>query len=92
MAEPVHGESSWDKQGRWGQRDFTAAVADHLDGKALHHNRWETGRVVVQSLLGAQQSIYENTKIDFPLNFNDAQWHALRARLLAEQKAREAKA
>ena len=92
MTEPIHGESSWDKQGRQGQRDFTAAVADHLDGKALHHNRWETGRVVVLALLGAQQSIYENTRIDFPLNFDDAKWEALRARLLAEQKAREATA
>lgn len=92
MAEPIHGESSWDQQGRQGQRDFTAAVADHLDGKALHHNRWETGRAVVAALLGAQQSIYENCRIDFPLNFDDEKWYALRARLLAEQKAREAKA
>jgi len=88
MAQAIHGESSWDKQGWGGQRDFTAAVADHLDGKRPHHNRWETGRAVVLSLLGAQQSIYENTRIDFPLNFDDEKWHALRARLLAEQKAR----
>jgi len=91
MAEPIYGESSWDKMGWQGQRDFTAAVADHLDGKKPHLNRWETGRVVVEALLGAQQSIYENRRIDFPLHFDDTKWWALRYRLLAEQKARQAR-
>ena len=39
MAQPECGPSSWDQQGWQGQRDFTAAVADALDGKKPHLNR-----------------------------------------------------
>ncbi|MEN6546205.1 MAG: Gfo/Idh/MocA family oxidoreductase [Armatimonadia bacterium] len=88
MATPLHGESSWDNQGWKGQRDFTAAVADHLDGKKLHLNRFEVGKAGFNALIGAQQSIYENRRIHFPNTFTDDQWHALRARLLAEQNER----
>lgn len=81
MAQPIHGESSWTNQGWQGQRDFTAAVADHLDGKKPHLNRFAIGKNVVNSLLGAQQSIYEGRKIEFPQTLTDEQWQALRDRL-----------
>ncbi|MFO7947092.1 MAG: hypothetical protein R6V19_09770, partial [Armatimonadota bacterium] len=81
MAEPVRGESSWDHQGAQGQRDFTAAVADALDGKEPHLNRFEVGRAVFNTLIGAQQSIYEGAPIDFPHTFTDDQWMDLRERL-----------
>jgi predicted dehydrogenase len=87
MAEPIHGESSWDKQGWAGQRDFTAAVADHLDGKNPHLNRFEVGKAVVNNLLAAQQSIYENRRIDLPHTLTDMQWEELRERLRQQDKA-----
>ncbi len=81
MAQPEHGPSSWDQQGWQGQRDFTAAVADALDGKKPHLNRFETGRNVVHALLAAQQSIYAGKRVDLPLDFSDEQWSELRERL-----------
>jgi len=78
MAEPVHGESSWDKQGWQGQRDFTAAVADALDGTRPHLNRFETGRNTVDALLAAQQSVYLGRRIDLPHTYTDEEWTALR--------------
>ena len=81
MAQPVHGESSWTSQGWQGQRDFTAAVADALDGKQPHLNRFETGKRTVETLLGAQQSIYEGRRVSLPPTFTDEQWQTLRERL-----------
>jgi predicted dehydrogenase len=81
MAEPVHGESSWDHQGWQGQRDFTQAVADWLDGGEPHLNRFEVGRAVFHALMGAQHSVYASRKIPLPSEFTDEQWTELRQRL-----------
>jgi len=81
MAEPVRGESSWDTQGWQGQRDFTAAVADWLDTGKPHLNRWEVAKAGFSALIGAQQSIYEGKRINFPQTFTDDQWLELRQRL-----------
>ncbi|MHB8996417.1 MAG: Gfo/Idh/MocA family protein [Armatimonadota bacterium] len=81
MAEPIHGESSWDTQGRTGQRDFTAAVGEYLETGKPHLNRWEVAKAGFSALIGAQQSIYEGKRIDFPQTFTDEQWQALRDRL-----------
>lgn len=81
MAEPVHGESSWDTQGWQGQRDFTAAVGEWLDTGKPHLNRWEVARAGFSALIGAQQSIYEGKRIEFPHTFTDEQWLELRDRL-----------
>lgn len=81
MAQPEYGESSWTTQGWQGQRDFTAAVADALDGKRPHLNRFAVGKNGVNALLGAQQSIYEGRQVALPPTFTDAQWQELRDRL-----------
>jgi predicted dehydrogenase len=81
MAQPVRGESSWDKQGLAGQRDFTKAVADWLDGGEPHLNRWEVAKNVFNALIGMQQSVYEGRKVPLPHTFTDAQWTELRERL-----------
>lgn len=83
MAEPVHGPSSWDEQGLAGQRDFTQAAADWLDGGAPHLNRWELHRKSVEALLAAQKSVYEGRRVELPVDFTDDQWLALRERLRA---------
>lgn len=90
MAEPIHGESSWANQGWAGQRDFTAAVAEALDGGRPHLNRFEVGKAVFNALIGAQQSIYEKCRIDFPQTFTDEQWIELRAQMKAEMAQRQA--
>jgi predicted dehydrogenase len=74
MAEPEHGESSWDNQQRDGQRDFTQAVADWLDGGEPHLNRFETARATFDALTGALQSVYEGRRITLPHSFTDEQW------------------
>ena len=81
MAQPVTGESSWDNQGWAGQRDFTQAVADWVDGGEPHLNRFEVGKAVFDALMGAQQSVYEGRKIELPHSFTDEQWKELRERL-----------
>ncbi|NLC58820.1 MAG: Gfo/Idh/MocA family oxidoreductase [Armatimonadetes bacterium] len=81
MAVPIHGESSWDEQEPTGQRDFTQAVADWLDGGPPHLNRYELHRQAVLALLGAQKSVYEGTKVSLPCEFTDEEWLALRERL-----------
>jgi predicted dehydrogenase len=81
MSEPVRGESSWDKQGWQGQRDFTKAMADWLDGGPPHLNRWEVAKNVFNALIGMQQSVYEGRKIPLPHTFTDEQWMELRERL-----------
>ncbi len=86
MAEPVHGESSWDRQQHAGQRDFTQAVADWLDGGPPHLNRFEVARATFNALMGALQSVYEGRRIPLPHTFTDQQWYELRARLLAAQE------
>lgn len=79
MAEPVHGESSWTNQGVAGQRDFTQAVADWLDGGEPHLNRFETARATFDALIGALQSAWERRKITLPHTFTDEQWNEQRA-------------
>jgi len=81
MAEPVSGESSWDNQGSQGQRGFTQAVADWLDGGEPHLNRFEVGKAVFEALIAAQHSVYAGRKIDLPSDFTDEQWNELRERL-----------
>lgn len=81
MAEPVYGESSWDHQGWRGQRDFTQAVADWLDGGEPHLNRFEVGKAVVDALMAAQHSAYLGRKIELPSCFPDERWTELRERL-----------
>ena len=83
MAEPIHGESSWDTQGGQGQRDFTQAVADWLDGGEPHLNRFEIGKAVFEALIGAQHSVYAGKRIQLPAEtpFTDEQWTELRERL-----------
>ena len=83
LAQPIHGESSWDTQGWAGQRDFTQAVADWLDGGPPHLNRLELEGPVVHALLGAQKSVYEGNRITLPTPFTDAEWLTLRERLQA---------
>jgi len=86
MAEPVRGESSWDSQGLAGQRDFTAAVAEALDGGKPHLNRFEVAKAAFNALIGAQQSICEGRRIHFPHTFTDEQWTELREELKADQE------
>ena len=81
MSVPKRGESSWDTQGLNGQRDFTAAVADWLDGGPPHLTRFEIAKAVFNALIGAQQSIYEQKKVPLPHTFRDEQWSELRERL-----------
>jgi len=81
MTEPIGGESSWDTQEETGQRDFTQAVADWLDGGEPHLNRLELHGHVVDALHGAQKSVYEGCKIDLPTTFTDEEWTALIERL-----------
>ena len=81
MAEPISGHSSWDDQEPTGQRDFTQAVADWLDGGPPHLNRFELHKPVVEALLAAQKSVYESTRIDLPTTFTDEEWMELRERL-----------
>jgi len=81
MAEPVRGASSWDLQGQAGQRDFTQAVADWLDGGPPHLNRFAVGRAVVEALFAAQKSALLGKRISLPTTFTDAEWQALRDRL-----------
>jgi len=84
MARPVCGESSWDRQGWKGQRDFTQAVVDWLDGGSPHLNRFEVGKAVFEALIAAQHSAYLGRKIELPSGFTDAQWNILRERLRQE--------
>lgn len=86
MAEPVHGESSWDTQQRDGQRDFTQAVADWLDGGSPHLNRFDIAKAVFDASMGALQSVYEGRRIELPHSFTDQQWYELRTRLLQAQE------
>lgn len=81
MAEPVHGESSWDKQGWEGQRDMTRALADWIEGGPEHLNSFTYEGKVVDALLAAQKSVYEGTRVELPAEFTDDQWVALRERL-----------
>jgi len=81
MAEPIHGDSSWDSQEETGQRDFTQAVADWLDGGEPHLNRFELHRNAVEALLGAQKSVYEGGKVDLPCAYTDEEWDELMRRL-----------
>lgn len=81
MAEPITGESSWDRQHWAGQRDFTLAVADWLDGGPPHLNRFEVAKAGFDALMGALQSVYEGRRVDLPHTFTDAQWNELRERL-----------
>ncbi len=83
MARPMHGESSWDTQQWNGQRDFTQAVADWLDGGPPHLNRFEIARAVFDMSMGALQSAYEGRRIEFPHSFTDEQWYEQRVRLAA---------
>jgi len=85
MAEPVCGESHWDGQHRSGQRDFTQAVADWLDGGEPHLNRFEVGKAVFDALMAAQQSVYLGRRVDLTTaeEFTDEQWNELRDRLKA---------
>ena len=83
MAEPVHGESSWDHQGFAGQREFTRAVATWLDGGEPHLNRWELHRYAVEALLAAQKSVLVGGPVEIPSGYTDAEWTELRERLRA---------
>ena len=83
MSEPVHGESSWDNQQRDGQRDFTQAVADWLDGGPPHLNRFDVARAGFNALTGALQSVYEGRRVPLPHSFTDQQWQELYDRLKA---------
>ena len=81
MVQPVYGKSSWNSQAWEGQRDFTQAVADWLDGGEPHLNRFEVGKAVFDALMGVQRSAYLGRKIDLPSDFTDEQWTELRERL-----------
>ena len=81
MAEPARGESSWDKQQFMGQRDFTRAVADWLDGGPEHLNRFAVAEAVVRALFGAYKSIYLGRRIELPATLADEEWHELMERL-----------
>lgn len=81
MAEPVRGQSSWDKQGAAGQREFTQAVADWLDGGPEHLNRFAVAEAVVRALFGALKSAYLGRRIDLPAALTDGEWHELMARI-----------
>lgn len=83
MAEPVVGESSWDRQQFDGQRDFTRAVATWLDTGEPHLNRFATARLVFDACMGALQSAWEGRRIEFPPSFTDEQWRRQRARWAA---------
>lgn len=81
MSEPAHGQSSWDEQQDDGQRDFTQAVADWLDGGAPHLNRFEIAKAGFNALIGALQSAAEGCRIAFPATLTDEQWDAYYAEL-----------
>ena len=83
MAEAVHGESSWDTQQVAGQRDFTQAVGEWLDGGKPHLNRFETARATFDALTGALQSVYEGRRITLPHSFTDEMWTEQRGGLKA---------
>ena len=81
MAEPVHGESSWDGQQFTGQRDFTQAVAEWLDGGPEHLNRFATASAVVRALFAAYKSILLGRRIDLPTTLTDEEWQTLMDRI-----------
>jgi len=81
MAQPARGESSWDNQQFTGQRDFTQAVADWLDGGPEHLNRFAVGGAVVRALFGAYKSVLAGRKVDLPATLTDEEWQELMARL-----------
>jgi len=81
MAEPVRGESSWDKQGFGGQRDFTKAVAEWLDGGPEHLNRFAVGEAVVRAIFGAYKSVLLGRKVELPTTLTDDEWQTLMTRI-----------
>ena len=81
LSEPVSADWSWTGQADAGQRDFTQAVADWLDGGEPHLNRFELGRPVMEALFAAQKSAWAGARIDLPTTTTDAEWQALRDRL-----------
>jgi predicted dehydrogenase len=89
MSEPVHGPSSWDDQQDDGQRDFTQAVADWLDGGAPHLNRFDIAKAGFNALIGALQSAAEGRRIEFPTTLTDEQWDEYYAQLKSAQAASE---
>jgi predicted dehydrogenase len=81
MAQPVRGESSWDEQGLGGQRQFTQAVADWLDGGPEHLNRFAVGEAVVRALFGAYKSALLGRRIALPATLTDDEWQELMDRI-----------
>ena len=81
MAEPVHGESSWDHQQFAGQRDFTRAVAEWLNGGPEHLNRFETASAVVRALFGAYKSMLLGRRVELPATLTDDEWQVLMDRI-----------
>ena len=81
MAEPVHGESSWDTQGLGGQRDFTKAVGEWLDGGPEHLNRFAVSEAVVRALFGAYKSVLVGRKVALPTTLTDDEWQTLMDRI-----------
>ena len=81
MPEPVVADWTWEGQADAGQRDFTQAVADWLDGGRPHLNRFELACPVMQALFAAQKSAYVGSRVELPTTFADEQWQALRDRL-----------
>lgn len=84
MVQPVTGESSWNNQGLGGQRDFTQAVVDWLNGGPPHLNRFVVAKASFDALMGALQSVYEGRRINLPHTFTDSQWNELRDRMRKE--------
>ncbi len=87
MAEPEHGESSWDNQQTAGQRDFTQAVAEWLDGGKPHLNRFDVAKAGFNALIGALQSACEGRRVDLPHTFTDEQWEKYYGHLKSEHEA-----
>ncbi|NQT52557.1 Gfo/Idh/MocA family oxidoreductase [bacterium] len=85
MAEPVRGESSWDHQQLGGQRDFTRAVAEWLDGGPEHLNRFAVSAAVVRALFGAYKSALVGRRVELPATLTDAEWHELMERVRKPQ-------
>ena len=81
MAEPAVGESSWDTQQFAGQRDFTRAVADWLDGGPEHLNRFAVGAAVVGALFGAYKSALLGRRVALPATLSDDEWQELMGRV-----------
>ena len=81
MAEPAVGQSSWDTQQFAGQRDFTRAVADWLDGGPEHLNRFAVGAAVVGALFGAYKSALLGRRVALPATLSDDEWQELMARV-----------